>query len=637
MISKCYSQNWIIEYVMCDGGVGVLQVERNGDYKITFPTGATVTAHLHGGNPPRYVDVHVNPSFSDANKVLGLCGKISNDKTQQLVLRNGVVTTDNIDYIELFYQEAELFTSSWRVAPDESLFNPTVRENFVPTIKTPIICECNPPAGQPEPYHTIECNPKSNIKSCARDDRYKAVSKRSCATHTFSRKRRSVPSYLPETGRIKRLKRQATLNNTWSDENATDYCNSLFDSDGLFKLCSSEIESLQNELPIALETCKEDIKLTGATEFSMSAVGSVRSQCRYEVDLDPKLQEEEPDKPSIYKRVVEIDCVNNCSQHGTCDNGTCICDTGYIAVDCSTNAADRPVLTELEYEGLCDVKNQTCDDIAVFGTTFVENPGSKCQRYSIRVSESGAVTNMDSSPTILDATIDSIGEAICPLDVSNTRNPIPVQQQTFSGYKLSVANDGQHYSNQLIMIYYNSDCVTCNNTNNIITCQISKNHCLVNDRCYNHDESYVYNDQYICKVDENGGRWELNDTSLNGACGNYTSFTYPALRLTNNLLSAGAVRINDRYLSDGWYGKPGRAIPSVTAPLQYYCGTLFPIYLQTAPVTTVSGIQNIQACVRRYSVLCKYTIDVKVQYCGNNFFVYYLVNSPLESSGYCLE
>ncbi|XP_055957650.1 von Willebrand factor D and EGF domain-containing protein-like [Patella vulgata] len=636
MISKCNSQNWIIEYVMCDGGVDVLKVERNGDYKITFPTGATMTAHLHRGNPPRYVDVYVNPSFLDPNKVLGLCGKISNDKTQQLVLRNGTVTADTINYNNRSYQEAELFTSSWRVTPDESLFNPTVRDNFRPNIKTPVICECNPTDTR-SPHQTIECNTKSNIKSCAKDNRYKEVSKRSCATHTFSRKRRSVPLFLPETGPIKRLKRQATWNNNWSEENATLYCNSLFDSDSLFKLCSKEIESLQQEIPIALETCKDDIKLTSATEFAMSAVGSVRSQCRHEVDLDPKLQEEEPGKPSIYKRVVEIDCLNNCSQHGACDNGTCICETGYIAVDCSTRAADPPVLTELEYEGLCDVKNQTCDDMAVFGTTFVENPGSKCRRYSIKMSEAGAVTNLDSTPTILDATIDSISEAVCPLDVYDTPDPIPVQQQTFSGYKLSVANDGQHYSNQLIMIYYNSDCVTCTNTNNTITCQISKNHCLVNDRCYSHDESYVSNDKYICQVDENGGRWELNDTSLEGPCGNYTSFTYPASRLTTNMLSAGSVRINDRYLSDGWYGKPGRAIPSVTAPLQYYCGTVFPIYLQTAPVTTVDGIQNIKACVRRYSVLCKYTIDVKVQYCGNNFFVYYLVNSPLESSGYCLE
>ncbi|XP_050407264.1 deleted in malignant brain tumors 1 protein [Patella vulgata] len=643
MISACNSNHWIIEYVLCDTAVDILRVQhtQSNIYELTLPTGATVRAELINANP-KYVDVSVTPSVLDTNRSRGLCGRISSNITEQLVLRNGSTSSDRINYNpNRGFQSASEFVNSWGVQRNQNLFDQAVLDVLVPNTAVTITCRCNK-ATSNDVSSTLSCDADSPVKICKSNPNYHPFSKRTCSSRSPSRRRRrSVPAVLHIDEAPRRIKRQAVWTGNWTEETATVFCTRLLTATPIIEFCKREVKTV--DIDLALETCIADIKLTGTTIFAKSPVSSAQLQCVGEAYLDPMLQVEEANKTSVLRQVVTLDCPNNCSEQGTCNNGTCVCYSNYIGSGCEFDLRDEPLAEELDFEGLCDIRTEECDDIGVIGGSFIQTTDSTCRITPYQLAANGTTTST-LEPVVNDASIESVGKVICELPYYTSYRQrrsaghipqTPSIQDTFTAYTISVSNDGQHYSNALSVVYFDSRCMDCDVDGVVINCQFSQNHCVYQNRCYNNSENYPLNEQYICRADSNGNRWEIDPSKATDPCYIYQPFTNSSARLTSYQLDQTV--INDRYLSEGWYGEPGKVIANVTAPPQGRCGTVYPIYLQTAPTKVLNVNQSITACVRRYSALCIESIAIKVKYCRNDFFVYKLNSSPLESSGYCLE
>ena len=80
----------------------------------------------------------------------------------------------------------------------------------------------------------------------------------------------------------------------------------------------------------------------------------------------------------------EITCPGLCSGQGTCRNGTCICNPGFISADCSINATKGPNVTSIVSGGLCDIRKQRdCSKVRVIGSDFMDSDDLSCRAIEI--------------------------------------------------------------------------------------------------------------------------------------------------------------------------------------------------------------------------------------------------------------
>ena len=59
--------------------------------------------------------------------------------------------------------------------------------------------------------------------------------------------------------------------------------------------------------------------------------------------------------------------------------GACVCDSGYLAVDCSIKEGLPPVVNSLPLEGLCDMRQRPCESTVVKGDNFLSSSNLTCK------------------------------------------------------------------------------------------------------------------------------------------------------------------------------------------------------------------------------------------------------------------
>jgi hypothetical protein len=82
-------------------------------------------------------------------------------------------------------------------------------------------------------------------------------------------------------------------------------------------------------------------------------------------------------------------CPNDCSDHGNCSNATCTCDEFYTAADCSISLKDRPFVSGIRKDGICDVRRRPCRNVGIYGFPFLDSENLTChvQEYKVRLSK----------------------------------------------------------------------------------------------------------------------------------------------------------------------------------------------------------------------------------------------------------
>ncbi|XP_055957194.1 von Willebrand factor D and EGF domain-containing protein-like [Patella vulgata] len=360
------------------------------------------------------------------------------------------------------------------------------------------ICKCKKgPDGHV--IKEIDCSSYNEPVICNEDEEFRKVHKKRCISPV--RKKRSIPTirYHPENHR--RIKRDISWKNGWTNESAAKYCENIFKSSNLVNRCK-EVPGVDVSSPMA--SCVTDIQLSGTTDFSLAAVNAIRSQCLREASMNVTLrQETSPDKPSVLKLVKAVACPAECSERGDCVNGTCDCNDGYSGPDCSVDLNQPPLADSLEANGYCNRTDSNCDEIAVFGGPFIESDKFKCRLLTL---ESNAEVDITNAPVV-----ESIGEVTCPLPVNRQKRStgVPVVDTTVPSYRVAVSNDGQLFSRQLTVVIMNSNCMDCTIGAETVTCRMFDDYCYTEERCYKTGERYIYNDDYQCTY----GQWQIITTT----------------------------------------------------------------------------------------------------------------------------
>ncbi|XP_066919364.1 von Willebrand factor D and EGF domain-containing protein-like [Clytia hemisphaerica] len=254
-----------------------------------------------------------------------------------------------------------------------------------------------------------------------------------------------------------------------------------------------------------MQQCIEDTKVLDDSRTSIiSAVAAMMEECEEETLRNVALWTADDDGNLQPPQAVgDALCPSDCSGNGRCVNSTCVCDAGFLSVDCSINEGDPPVLEKVASDGLCDIRKQDCLRARVIGRNYVESDKLACRTKKLKVESnllikesttSSFVTSRSDMLTFRDLSCEIPGQhlPLVDLDFSSTQSGRPV-----GGVSIQLSNDGETFSNESSnYIAYDSKCVECNSSTD---CRWKVDSCRVNNYCLAVDEPHFMDWCQICR------------------------------------------------------------------------------------------------------------------------------------------
>ncbi|XP_048247559.1 uncharacterized protein LOC124131985 [Haliotis rufescens] len=481
VVSKCNSKVWTREFTQCDTNGEVMQVRRReGDqYDIHLPTGARLELTLDIWNS--LLNVKIYPSVRDVNNTRGMCGTLSSSRNNVMIKRSGETANSVKELVE-----------SWRVPVLDDLFDEDnikrLRDTYTAVQQ---YCTCE---GTGIKEH-LTCSAMSGTKGCG-PVRPSSVVKPDVQC-TISKRRKRMALMGSATSR---RKRQALP--VLNEEEAKNFCDQLFGESDTVNICQTVPGVNVNG---SKEECVMDILGSKTTAFSNMSLSSVRGPCFHEVAVNPTLSKPDPKAPMslpVAKMVTAQSCSNDCSGQGTCTDGACVCDSGYGGADCSVDLIQPPDLYTVEDGGHCDLATSSCEELAVYGEVFTGSPNASCRIEKYMVYGDGTTGNGDMLTTV--ARDEGINEAVCELPKRVKRQAVQTSNEV-TAYNITMANTGNIYSNGVVLLVYDSTCISINESTRQWTIQGA--YCMYNSKCIPESSPRPDNSCLVCEVAGNERSW----------------------------------------------------------------------------------------------------------------------------------
>ncbi|XP_033764299.1 von Willebrand factor D and EGF domain-containing protein-like [Pecten maximus] len=172
---------------------------------------------------------------------------------------------------------------------------------------------------------------------------------------------------------------------------------------------------------------------------------------------------------SVLGEMLDLDCRNNCSRNGRCTNGICECFDDFEGSDCSIRRSLPPIMSSRTNPGLCQSDVYACTTFYVSGSNFAsENVTCRAVHLTIHESTYQLTSQNETFPAV--PMSGGIGCSCSIPQSRRIRRSAHDNAAIAEGFFLSVSNDGVVFSDDVLMLVYNSTCFTCNTTS--ISCNV---------------------------------------------------------------------------------------------------------------------------------------------------------------------
>ncbi|KAL3863773.1 hypothetical protein ACJMK2_005508 [Sinanodonta woodiana] len=451
-------------------------IKMSGDgkrYYVVLPTGTVVTV-LAG---KKLLNVYITPSTLDWKNTKGLCGNYDGDPENDLWASDGTI-----------YKVAKVsttlrpdnFSESWRVHNSIRL---GVVASSIELSSTYCLCSID---GIRPPL----CSSSLLSETCDLVDGEDITSTLSNAFTETSRRRRAI---IDPTGTIDYNPSYTAVESSWptasgiTEQQATKMCMDALSNTSYVKEYNCTIPQQ------TLSGCIDDIKLTGSDEFIPTAIQDLQKVC-YTTAI------RQASDPLMVANLISMNCLNSCSGHGQCLNGTCLCDTGYMASDCSLGINTPPTIERLLTQQCTSTTAGLCDTTVVFGDQFVNTQSLTCHEEELEISDTGI--KRSGRITKSNATFETFNIVTCPV-----KGTLPLYAAL-----ISVSNNGVNSGAPQLYIISNPLCYTCDVTNATFgTCTRKTTSCVVSGVCYGAGESNPSNKCYICDPFTNDWSYKISN------------------------------------------------------------------------------------------------------------------------------
>jgi hypothetical protein len=235
-----------------------------------------------------------------------------------------------------------------------------------------------------------------------------------------------------------------------------------------------------------LSNCILDVTMMlGNPTFVQDAVNAMQVACAEQAGQDLSTYIEGPDGTMIPNpAITNLLCPNSCSGHGTCTNGACTCDEGFLTADCSFDSSKPAKITSL-VPSKCDSQfPKSCPSaISVNGDNLLKSDNLVCKF----------------GDTVTNATFISAGQILCALPTV-TSGALDVYQLA-----VSISNDGSKFSTEAMKFtWFDSVCNVCDNAG---TCQANPESCVIGGACYRKDTLDADNRCMSCQPSVSTSAW----------------------------------------------------------------------------------------------------------------------------------
>ncbi|KAI8498260.1 hypothetical protein Bbelb_242040 [Branchiostoma belcheri] len=414
-----------------DGGplspaVTVYRDPSNKKFSIHMPSATTVVAEINKWG----IDVHAYVPASDRGNTSGLCGTWDGVGGNDFMKPDGSLATNE-----------DTFGDSWRIPHRTSLFD--------------VACPVEDP-NAPDPEESCTCGDGARR------------SRRSIQDNTFySDDIDESEDYVFDYGENQPrppVAQWPTPTLQITEEDATKHCREAIMNSSMSAVCAN----LGVDIFAPVRACVEDIKFTEDLGIAAAHVDTVKAACTEVAYQNVSLYEVDDDGVLVPPMAVRENlCPADCSQQGDCVNGTCVCFEPYTSADCSLVKGSPPTVGFIPNHGLCDIRRRPCRKTSVIADGLVETENLTCRVRDVKI-ENGIQTIITGSDQLTNATIRSFKEVSCQLPQSPVLQGTPDEMEgtIVYGYRLSVSNDGENFSDELLITIYDSLCQNYPNPNN---------------------------------------------------------------------------------------------------------------------------------------------------------------------------
>ncbi|RUS80661.1 hypothetical protein EGW08_011565, partial [Elysia chlorotica] len=441
--------------------------QKTGMYKITLPTGMVIRA-----NPIRsqrigfpFLDIVVTASSLDFQNTMGLCGTFDDDETNDFMTLEGSLV-----------QSFNEFLLSWRVDPSESIYNGICATDAVLSLTT-TSCNC---LEDDEPV----CSVFVQMQTCNRIQGLTDGSANNTADASDSDANEVLDSCkVAVNPNVFKYDPDYTFPiPTWptasgiTKEQAENKCKAVLEASLSLEACGQLLGELT--ITVTIENCVADIQILDNLEYAVTILAQIQVMCITEAEtsgpIDGNGQQTLP--PDVLNNL----CPEDCSGHGDCTAGTCMCDEDWLGIACNIPYTEPPRLISIGGGDQCDKRLRSCNKIEIYGFGFADTSLLTCRIHSLEDNTVITVPAVYVTAYIVDCSFDKNGN-----------------------FEISVSNNQLNFSNVLTYTCFDSVCLNCTDG----LCTPRTDICIIDGECYAEGYCKQGEPELICWPIYSGTDW----------------------------------------------------------------------------------------------------------------------------------
>uniref|UniRef100_A0A8C2WJR7 von Willebrand factor D and EGF domains n=1 Tax=Cyclopterus lumpus TaxID=8103 RepID=A0A8C2WJR7_CYCLU len=248
----------------------------------------------------------------------------------------------------------------------------------------------------------------------------------------------------------------------------------------------------------AAAMCVADLQLKDEQSWLNATVPLLENECERRLAEERRSEKEYRDVLAVLK------CPNLCNGNGQCSDWGCVCFPGFGSYDCSVLSDQIPEITELEKEGLCDVRQGDCSAVQVHGQGFKDSYELKCEFVKEKFEDGDWVLD---EPHFILAVFLSVTALECQLPLVDSRAPAGLDPETETNRPL-VSNDGYSFSNAKVLTLYDGACQLCSLDAEVL-CTLREKTCSIDGVCYSEGSSNPSSPCLTCRPDSSKHTWAI--------------------------------------------------------------------------------------------------------------------------------
>ncbi|XP_030057028.1 LOW QUALITY PROTEIN: von Willebrand factor D and EGF domain-containing protein [Microcaecilia unicolor] len=290
--------------------------------------------------------------------------------------------------------------------------------------------------------------------------------------------------------------------------NALELCQQTIANSSISRSC---LHLLGERIQEVVDMCVTDLLLKDSHDWAEAGLTLLENDC------ERRVMEEGDNNTKEYRESTEnillvFKCPNLCSGNGQCLEWGCACFHGFSSYDCSMLSDQVPEITELESDGLCDVRQYDCSSIRIFGQGFRESSSLKCEVTKYQYSDGQWVL---SEPLFVQAIFRNSRAVDCQLPPDGLNSDIMtlVDDKPIARWQLKISNDGYVYSNSKTMTLFDGACQTCDPQSDGL-CMLKEKTCNIDGLCYGEGNRNPSSPCLLCKPDISKLTWSIAEKNL---------------------------------------------------------------------------------------------------------------------------